>query len=225
MEKIKALLAEDEIALATIVQETLQTRNIDVTVAPDGKQALRLYLTQAFDVLVLDVMMPGKNGFDLAREIRAGDKTIPIIMLTSKSQTEDVVEGFKSGANDYLKKPFSIGELIIRIEALVARGQQNIQENEFEIGNYHFDFGKQTLAYQNHEYSLTSMEAEILLMLIENKNTVVDRSVMLRKIWGDDTFFNGRSLDVFITKLRKKLDQDASVKILNSRGKGYKIIA
>lgn len=225
MKKIKALLAEDELALATIVKETLDSRNIEVTVANNGEEALELYLKLDFDILILDVMMPLKDGFELANEIRTGNQNIPILMLTSKSQTQDVVQGFKSGANDYVKKPFSIEELIIRIEALVGRQQQSVPKKVFEIGAYHFDFGKQILTFKHERHSLTSMQADVLLMLIENRNEVVDRTIMLKKIWGSDTFFNGRSLDVFITKLRKKLAKDPNVSILNSRGKGYKLIA
>jgi DNA-binding response OmpR family regulator len=223
MEKIRALLAEDEVALAAIIKETLETRNIEVVVAPDGKVALEKYYQAEFDILILDVMMPEKNGFELCKTIREGDKTTPIIMLTSMSQTQDVVEGFKSGANDYLKKPFSIEELIIRIEALVGRNLQSAHTPQFEIGMYTFDFAKQILDDGNHKQALTAMEAEILLMLIQNRNAVVDKATILKKIWGRDTFFNGRSLDVFITKLRKKLAKDPNVQILNSRGKGYKI--
>lgn len=224
MEKIKALLAEDEPSLATIVKESLETRNFEVTVAPDGKKALELYHKEAFDILLLDVMMPEKDGFTLTREIRQANKTIPIIMLTSKSQTTDVVHGFKTGANDYIKKPFSIEELIVRIEALVGRQNQNTDQKNFPIGTYAFDFSKQTLQIGDLVHSLTYMEAQLLLILVENKNDIVDRTIILKKIWGSDTFFNGRSLDVFITKLRKKLAGDPNVKIINSRGQGYKIV-
>jgi DNA-binding response OmpR family regulator len=225
METIKALLAEDEVALATILKETLASRNIEVTLANNGREALEIYLKNSFDILILDVMIPEKDGFELAKEIRMGNQHIPILMLTSKSQTQDVVQGFKSGANDYVKKPFSIEELIIRIETLVGRQQQNKPKKEFEIGTFHFDFSKQTLRQGDQEHSLTAMEADLLLMLVENKNEVVDRAIVLKRIWGSDTFFNGRSLDVFITKLRKKLASDPHVSILNSRGKGYKLIA
>lgn len=224
MDKIRMLLAEDETALANIVKESLETRNFEVTVCDNGKDALTIYQKNKFDVLVLDVMMPEKDGFTLTREIRQENKSIPIIMLTSKSQTADVVYGFKNGANDYLKKPFSIEELIVRIESLLGRQNQNVEKKKFRLGTYEFDFSKQTLKFKNEVHALTFMEAKLLLMLIENKNEIVDRSAILINIWGSDTFFNGRSLDVFITKLRKKLSSDPTVKIINSRGHGYKIV-
>ncbi len=224
MNKIKVLLAEDETALATIVKESLETRNIEVMIAENGKEAFKLYQEHIFDVLVFDVMMPEKDGFTLTKEIRQENKSIPIIMLTSKSQTSDVVFGFKNGANDYIKKPFSIEELIVRIESLLGRQKPNNENKQFQIGTYVFDFSKQTLQCNNEVHTLTFMEAKLLLMLLENKNEIVDRSLILKNIWGSDTFFNGRSLDVFITKTRKKLSSDPSVTIINSRGHGYKIV-
>lgn len=224
MDKIKALLAEDETALATIIKESLETRNIYITIAKNGKEAFDFYQNEKYDILILDVMMPEKDGFTLTNEIRQDNKSLPIIILTSKSQIEDVVYGFKSGANDYLKKPFSIEELIVRIESLVGRQRNNIVNNKIGIGAYEFDFFKQTLCYKKELFALTFMEAKLLLILIENKNDIVERTVILKKIWGSNTFFNGRSLDVFITKLRKKLSNDSSIKIINSRGHGYKIV-
>ncbi len=224
MDNIKMLLAEDETALATIIKESLETRNFDVTVAENGKAAFELYQKNKFDVLVLDVMMPEKDGFTLTQDIRQENNSIPIIMLTSKSQTADVVFGFKNGANDYLKKPFSIEELIVRIESLLGRQNQNVLNKKINIGTYAFNFSKQTLEHNQELQTLTFMEAQLLLMLIEHKNDIVARSVILKKIWGSDTFFNGRSLDVFITKIRKKLSSDPNIKIINSRGHGYKIV-
>ena len=224
MDNIKMLLAEDETALATIIKESLETRNFDVTVAENGKAAFELYQKNKFDVLVLDVMMPEKDGFTLTQDIRQENNSIPIIMLTSKSQTADVVFGFKNGANDYLKKPFSIEELIVRIESLLGRQNQNVLNKKINVGTYAFSFSKQTLEHNQELQTLTFMEAQLLLMLIEHKNDIVARSVILKKIWGSDNFFNGRSLDVFITKIRKKLSSDPDIKIINSRGHGYKIV-
>ncbi len=224
MDKISVLLAEDESSLATIVKESMETRNFEVLVCPTGKRAMECYKEKKFDVLVLDVMMPEKDGFTLTREIRKENKDIPIIMLTSKSQTADVVHGFKCGANDYLKKPFSVEELIVRIESLLGRQYQHSAPKTFLVGNYEFDFDKQTLQYENQTDDLTFMEARLLLMLLENKNEITDRSDILKNIWGNDTFFNGRSLDVFITKIRKKLSADPNVRIINRRGHGYKIV-
>lgn len=218
------LLAEDEIGLATIVKESLESRNFEVMLAQDGKEALAFYRRFPFDILVLDVMMPEMDGFSLTREIRLENKSVPIIMLTSKSQTADVVYGFKSGANDYLKKPFSIEELIVRIEALLDRPADHMENAPVSLGTYTFDFNRQILQNADEEHQLTFMEAQLLQLLLQNKNEVVSRSVILNKIWGSDTFFNGRSLDVFITKMRRKLAADPNVKIINIRGYGYKII-
>ena len=222
--KIQLLLAEDEPSLAMIIKESLETRNFEVTVCENGEIALESYLNKSPDVLVLDVMMPKKDGFTLAKEIRAIDKKTPILFLTSKSQVQDVVEGFQLGGNDYLKKPFSMEELIIRIHSLLGRITQNHTDHEVLIGNYSFNPIKQTLLHHGSMSSLTHREAALLLLLAENKNEVIERSIILKKIWGDDDFFNGRSLDVFITKLRKKLSLDPSVQIINSRNQGYKLI-
>jgi len=224
MSKIKMLLAEDEQTLAMIVKESLETRNFEISVAHNGVEALDLFLNNMFDVLVLDIMMPEKDGLTLAKEIRKINKHIPIIFLTAKSQVQDVVEGFQSGANDYLKKPFSMEELIVRIQALVGRFHLIEEAKIQSIGKYTFDYTKQTLTIENDFFSLTYREAELLDILLNNHNQVVERSVILTKIWGKDDFFNGRSMDVFITKLRKKLSQDDSIQIVNIRSQGYKLI-
>lgn len=220
--KIKILFAEDEPSLAMIVKESLESRNFEVFHAENGEVAKNLFLKNNFDILILDVMMPVKDGFTLAKEIRKTDAVTPILFLTAKSQVHDVVEGFQLGGNDYLKKPFSTEELIVRIHALVNR---NISKNstEKQIGNYVFDGKKQILKINTELISLTNRESVLLDLLINEKDEVVEKSVILTKIWGKDDFFNGRSLDVFITKLRKKLSQDASIQIINSRGFGYKI--
>ncbi len=222
---ITILLAEDEPALGQIIKESLETRNFDVLLCKDGEQAFEIYQSKNPELLVLDVMMPKKDGFTLAKEIRNIDDHIPIIFLTAKSQTQDVVEGFSIGGNDYLKKPFSIEELIVRINNLLHR--TNIQKTSemFNIGQYTFDFPKQVLKYKEEEpLQLTHREAHLLFHLIKNKNAVLDRSLILNKLWGNDDFFNARSMDVFITKLRKKLNKDDSIQILNVRGFGYKLI-
>lgn len=224
MGKIKVLLAEDEETLAMIVKESLETRNFEISTAHNGVEALNKYLNGQFDVLVLDIMMPEKDGLTLAREIRQINKQIPIIFLTAKSQVQDVVEGFQSGANDYLKKPFSMEELIVRIQALVGRINFVSESKTQMVGKYSFDYTKQTLENENKTFNLTHREAELLQILINNRNEIIERSVILTKIWGKDDFFNGRSMDVFITKLRKKLSEDDSIQIINIRGLGYKII-
>jgi DNA-binding response OmpR family regulator len=223
MDQIRVLLAEDEDALATIIKESLETKSMEVSVARNGKEALDLFHKRNFDILLLDVMMPEKDGFTVTKEIRQENKWIPIIMLTSKSQTTDVIFGFKNGANDYVRKPFSIEELIVRIESLLGRQNQNSNYKPIKIGSYEFDFPKQLLVHKDELHSLTFMEAKLLLLLINNKNNILDRTVILKEIWGSDTFYSGRSMDVFITKLRKKLASDPDIQIINSRGHGYKI--
>ncbi len=224
MSKIKILLAEDEPALGQIVKESLETRDFDVTLCPDGEMALKEYEANAPSILVLDVMMPKKDGFTLAKEIRAQDDTIPIIFLTAKSQPADVVEGFSIGGNDYLKKPFSIEELIARINNLLNRSLEQKNAQQLAIGKYTFDFPKQLLHLDKETQNLTHREAHLLFHLVKNKNQVLDRSMILKKLWGDDDFFSGRSMDVFITKLRKKLKEDSNISIVNVRGFGYKLI-
>jgi DNA-binding response OmpR family regulator len=224
MSKIKVLLAEDEESLGMIVRESLESRDFIVDHAENGEQALDLYKTNQPDILVLDVMMPKKDGFTLAKEIRESNKNIPIIFLTAKSQTSDVLEGFNLGGNDYLKKPFSMEELIVRIKALLNRIELKTNLELIKIGNYIFNFTKQTLEFENLKENLTHREAELLFHLQQNKNQVLDRTFILNKLWGNDDFFNARSMDVFISKLRKKLKKDENIQILNIRGFGYKLI-
>lgn len=219
------LLAEDEPALGLIIKESLETRNFNVLLCDNGEKAYEVYQNAAPELLVLDVMMPKKDGFTLAKEIRSIDDTIPIIFLTAKSQTQDVVEGFTIGGNDYLKKPFSIEELIVRINNLLNRTKTQKATELLNIGHYTFNFPKQTLQYKNEvTIQLTHREAHLLFHLIKNKNAVLDRSLILNKLWGNDDFFSARSMDVFITKLRKKLSQDDNIQIINVRGFGYKLI-
>lgn len=220
---IKILLAEDEPSLGQIIKESLETRNFEVLLCADGEEAFERYQTENPLLLVLDVMMPKKDGFTLATEIRKNNPEIPIIFLTSKSQTEDVIKGFNIGGNDYLKKPFSMEELIVRINALLKRSTIGTTEN-IPLGVFTFNLKKQLLQLNNTSEKLTHREAHLLYELIKNKNTVLDRSFILKKLWGDDDFFNARSMDVFITKLRKKLKQDSSIQIINVRGFGYKLI-
>ena len=222
---IKILLAEDEPALGQIIKESLETRDFQVILCENGDIAFKKYQTETPELLVLDVMMPKKDGFTLAKEIRDIDDAIPIIFLTAKSQTQDVVEGFSIGGNDYLKKPFSMAELIVRINNLLNRTQDQKQSEILNISSYTFNFPKQTLQFMDEEkVSLTHREAHLLFHLIKNKNQVLGRSLILNKLWGNDDFFNARSMDVFITKLRKKLKRDINVEIINVRGYGYKLI-
>ena len=221
---IKILLAEDEAALGQIIKESLETRDFEVLLCENGEKAFKTYKTESPEILVLDVMMPKKDGFTLAKEIREIDDTIPIIFLTAKSQTQDVVEGFTIGGNDYLKKPFSMEELIVRIHNLISRTRLQKTADVLAIGDYSFDFPKQLLTYKSEDtIQLTHREAHLLFHLIKNQNSVLDRSLILNKLWGADDFFSARSMDVFISKLRKKLKQDERIQILNVRGFGYKL--
>jgi DNA-binding response OmpR family regulator len=223
-ENITILLAEDEAALGQIIKESLETRDFNVILCEDGVQAMEKYQSESPDVLVLDVMMPKKDGFTLAKDIRAIDDTVPIIFLTAKSQTADVVEGFSIGGNDYLKKPFSMEELIVRIHNLLNRAKLQKQTEIIELGDFSFDFPRQLLKYKNNDdIQLTHREAHLLFHLIKNKNQVLDRSLILNKLWGNDDFFATRSMDVFISKLRKKLKADERIQIINVRGYGYKL--
>ena len=224
MSKVKVLLAEDEASLGMIVKESLETRDFLVFLAEDGEQAVEIYKKEQPDILVLDVMMPKKDGFSVAEDIRKENKRIPIIFLTAKSQTSDVLEGFHKGGNDYLKKPFSIEELIVRIKALLDRIEIKSNVEHITIGKYVFNLTKQTLEIDNNLEQLTHREAELLFYLFEKKNEILDRSFILNKLWGNDDFFNTRSMDVFISKLRKKLKKDETIQILNVRGFGYKLI-
>lgn len=224
MSKVKVLLAEDEASLGMIVKESLETRDFLVFLAEDGEQAVEIYKKEQPDILVLDVMMPKKDGFSVAEDIRKENKRIPIIFLTAKSQTSDVLEGFHKGGNDYLKKPFSIEELIVRIKALLDRIEIKSNVDHITIGKYIFNLTKQTLEIDNNLEQLTHREAELLFYLFEKKNEILDRSFILNKLWGNDDFFNARSMDVFISKLRKKLKKDETIQILNVRGFGYKLI-
>lgn len=222
---IHILLAEDEPALGQIIRESLETRGFKIDYFQNGLDALNHYLSKKPDILVLDVMMPKKDGFTLAREIRMQDTETPILFLTAKSQPADVVEGFTLGGNDYLKKPFSMEELIVRIKNLVHHKTPAENPTEIQIGHYRFDYNKQLLQYKHQpEVLLTHREAELLLYLYKSRNTLLDRSVVLKKIWGNDDFFNARSMDVFITRLRKKFEKDKNISIINVRGFGYKLV-
>ncbi|MDA9125521.1 response regulator transcription factor [Flavobacteriaceae bacterium] len=223
--KITLLLAEDEPSLGQIIKESLETRGFDILLCENGEKAFEFYKTKNPKLLILDIMMPKKDGFTLAKEIRLEDADIPIIFLTSKSQTQDVVEGFHVGGNDYLKKPFSMEELIVRINNLLQNTVLQKPHNIIKLGNYTFDFTKQTLQFKNNPSStLTHREAHLLFHLVKNKNKVLERSLILNKLWGNDDYFSSRSMDVFITKIRKKLKEDQTIQILNVRGFGYKLI-
>ena len=224
MNKSTVLLVEDEESLGFLIQENLETRDFKVLYAQNGQDAYSIYLENSPDILVLDVMMPIMDGYTLAKKIRVTDNRTPIIFLTSKSQTKDVLEGFSNGGNDYLKKPFSMEELIVRMQALLSRVQIQQDEENIIIGKYSFNKTTQVLYFNDHSQTLTHKESMLLFHLSEKRNEVLDRSEILIKLWGSDDFFNARSMDVFITKLRKKLKMDPEIQIINIRGFGYKLI-
>ncbi len=224
--KIKILLAEDELSLGKIISESLEAKGYEIIYCTDGEDAYKKFKTSNPDILVLDVMMPKKDGFTLAKGIRKENTTVPILFLTAKSQTQDVVKGFHSGGNDYLKKPFSMEELIVRIESLIERNKQQITtiKNKINIGIFTFNPKNQLLFTSNIEYKLTNRESELLYHLYLKKNEILERRFILNKLWGNDDFFNARSMDVFISKLRKKLKIDSQIQIINVRGYGYKLV-
>ena len=225
MDKIKVLLVEDEITLAMIIKETLEEDLFEIITAVDGKEGLSKYTSEKPDIIVSDVMMPELDGFSMTKQIRKHDPTIPILFLSARSAANDVVEGFETGGNDYLKKPFGMAELIIRIKALLNKVKpQTNTTDSFQIGDYTFDSIKQTLSAYGEKQLLSNRESEILKRLCIYQNQVLAMKDVLIDLWGDDSFFNTRSLHVFITKLRHKLSKDPSIQILNIRGIGYKLI-
>lgn len=223
--KIKVLLVEDEPALAMIVKDALEKREFLVTCAVNGNEGLELFHKKKPDIVVADIMMPKLDGFSMAQLIRQSDKQTPILFLSAKSKTEDVVQGFEIGGNDYLKKPFGMEELIIRIKSLLNRVQSEVALNKvYQIGNYSFDPLQQQLTHPSKTETLSHREAAILERLCANQNNIVENKAILLELWGDDSFFNTRSLHVFIVKLRKKLSEDQRIQIINIRGIGYKMI-
>lgn len=232
--KIKVLLVEDEATLALIIRDTLVEQGFRILTCGNGEEGLRSFFLERPDVVVADVMMPKMDGFEMVRRIRGKDISTPVLFLTARTDTDDVVHGFELGANDYLRKPFGMQELIVRIKALVGRAfvspQPPVQEaTVFLIGDYQFDAMREQLVYASdgnspETMSLSHRESEILRKLCLHKGDVVSIQDILLEIWGDDNYFNTRSLHVFITKLRHKLAGDSSVRIINVRGIGYKLI-
>lgn len=227
-EKIKILLAEDDDNLGNLLREYLEAKGYITSWAKNGKEGFDLFKKGTYNLCLLDVMMPLKDGFTLAKEIRAQDKSIPIVFLTAKSMKEDAIEGFTVGADDYITKPFSMEELLLRLNAILRRTQsQSSAENKiktFEVGKYQFDYENQTLKMGKKEQGLTTKEAELLRLLCLHKNDVLDRNFALNSIWKDDNYFNSRSMDVFVTRLRKYLKEDSKVEIINIHGKGFKLL-
>lgn len=231
MKKIKLLLVEDEVILAGVVKETLEGNGFQIMHAENGIQGWEQYLSFRPEICVVDIMMPKKDGLALVKDIRAVDEQTPIIFLTAKSETQDVIKGLQTGADDYIRKPFSLEELILRIKTLLKRTQpaqtvttpQN-DKGTYLLGSYTFDYNRQELRHEKEVIRLSLREADILKMLAERPNVTTHRKNILLEIWGDDNFFNARNMDVYLSKLRKYLQHDPSVQLINVRGLGYKLV-
>lgn len=227
-QNIRILLAEDDKNLGELLKTYLEAKGYPTVLSANGEEAYELFIKENFNFCILDIMMPVKDGFTLAREIRKRDKKIPILFLSAKSMQEDILKGFQIGADDYITKPFSMEVLLMRMNAILRR--TNVQEKSaagsthFALGDYLFDHNRQLLTYNDKEQKLTSKEADLLKLLCENANEVLDRSVALKEIWKDDSYFNARSMDVYITKLRKFLKEESGVELINVHGIGFKIV-
>lgn len=226
-DKLKILLCEDDENLGMLLREFLMAKGFNVDLFPDGEKGYKAFLKGKYDLCVLDVMMPKKDGFTLAQEIRNVNAEVPVIFLTAKNLKEDVLEGFKIGADDYITKPFSMEELVSRISAILrrVRGKKEKEITMYKIGRFTFDTQKQTLVMGDISKKLTTKESELLALLCAHMNDILERNYALKSIWVDDNYFNARSMDVYITKLRKLLRDDDQIEIINIHGKGYKLIA
>ncbi|MEI7499633.1 MAG: response regulator transcription factor [Bacteroidota bacterium] len=224
----RLLLAEDDRNLGNILKNSLEAKGYATTLCLNGQEAIEAFSRKEFDFCILDIMMPVKDGFAAATEIRAANKKVPILFLTAKTLQEDKLKGFEIGADDYITKPFSMEELLFRMQAILRRTDEPAKtaaaENIFTIGIYTFDYNRQTLISRNKEQKLTSKEAGLLRLLCTHANEVLDRSTALNEIWNDDSYFNARSMDVYIVKLRKYLKEDPRVELLNVHGVGFKLV-
>lgn len=226
-EKLKILLCEDDENLGMLLREFLQAKGFNADLYPDGEKGYKAFLKGKYDLCVLDVMMPKKDGFTLAQEIRTVNSEVPIIFLTAKALKEDILEGFKIGADDYITKPFSMEELVFRIGAILrrVRGKKDKEITMYKIGRFTFDTQKQVLVIDDKIKKLTTKESELLALLCSHVNQILERNFALKTIWIDDNYFNARSMDVYITKLRKLLKDDPGIEIINIHGKGYKLVS
>ena len=224
--KKRILLCEDEESLGMLVREYLQAKGYDAELFLDGEAGYKAFMRGKYDMCLLDVMMPKMDGFAMAREIRLVNAEVPIIFLTAKNLKDDILEGFKLGADDYLTKPFSMDELVYRMEAILRRVRAKNQRvvERYQLGNFTFDTRCQTLTIGDKTTKLTTKESELLTMLCSHVNDVLERELALKTIWIDDNYFNARSMDVYITKLRKHLKDDPNIEINNVHGKGYRLI-
>ena len=225
-ETIKILLCEDDENLGMLLREYLQAKGYSTVLCPDGEQGFKEFTKNKYDIAVLDVMMPKKDGFTLAQDIRQANADLPIIFLTAKTLKEDILEGFKIGADDYITKPFSMEELVFRVEAILrrVRGKKTKESTLYHIGKFVFDTQKQLLTIGDQQTKLATKENELLALLCSHANEILQRDFALKTIWIDDNYFNARSMDVYITKLRKHLKDDDQIEIINIHGKGYKLI-
>ena len=225
-ETIKILLCEDDENLGMLLREYLQAKGYSTVLCPDGEQGFKEFTKNKYDIAVLDVMMPKKDGFTLAQDIRQANADLPIIFLTAKTLKEDILEGFKIGADDYITKPFAMEELVFRVEAILrrVRGKKTKESTLYHIGKFVFDTQKQLLTIGDQQTKLTTKENELLALLCSHANEILQRDFALKTIWIDDNYFNARSMDVYITKLRKHLKDDDQIEIINIHGKGYKLI-
>jgi len=227
--KIRLLLAEDDENLSFMLEQYLIQKGYDVTVKSNGQDAFDVFCKKPFDLLILDVMMPKLDGFNLARKIREINQNVPIIFLTAKGSKEDTLEGFNAGGDDYITKPFSIDELLARINAILKRTNAfkaiESDQNVFEIGDYTFYYNEKELIHNpsKEKLNLTTKEADLLRLFAIHKNDLLDRSFALKSVWGDDNYYNSRSMDVYIAKLRKYLSKDENISIVNVHGKGFKL--
>jgi len=224
--KTKILLCEDDENLGMLLREYLQAKGYVVDLLPDGDAGYQTFVNDKYDICIFDVMMPKKDGFSLAQDIRKINSTVPIIFLTVRSLKEDILEGFKIGADDYITKPFSMEELLFRIEAILRRahGKSSKLNGEVQLGHFAFDTQKQQLTIFDKKIKLTTKESELLTLLAQTANSILERNYALKSIWVEDNYFNARSMDVYITKLRKILREDPRLEIINIHGKGYKLI-
>lgn len=228
MKKIRILFAEDDSNFGNLLKDYLTVKNYETILFINGNQALEAFRKENFDLCLLDIMMPEMDGLTLAREIRAIKPEIPIIFITAKSQQEDILEGFKSGADDYITKPFSMEELLYRIQAILKRtksADEVKKQDTYIIGKYTFDVIKQLLIFEDQTIKLTTKESQLLELLCRSGKDILERNFALKSIWTDDNYFNARSMDVYITRLRKYLKKDPSIRILNVHGRGYKLIS
>jgi DNA-binding response OmpR family regulator len=222
----KILLVEDDFNFGNVLKNYLELNDYNVTLSRDGSEGIDAFYKHKYDICLLDVMMPKKDGFTLAKEIRQQNANVPIIFLTAKSMKEDMVQGFQSGADDFITKPFDSDVLLLKIKVLLKRASESFimnEENDFDIGKYHFDYKSRNVTLGGVSNQLSPKEAELLKMLCIHTNDIMPREKALKAIWGDDNYFTGRSMDVFITKLRKYLKEDPRVDILNIHGKGFRL--